>query len=137
MSELTNAVQSMDKALDRLGADAVFGEARREGDVTLIPVAKISFGYGYGFGQGTGKAKEEDEPAGEKAPEAVGGGIGGGGAVKPCGYIQVTAEGVEYKPIQDETRIALAGIAMVAWIIFWGVRAIIAVARAIERRAKR
>jgi uncharacterized spore protein YtfJ len=133
MSELTAAIQSIDKTIERLGADAVFGEPRKEGAVTLIPVARVSFGYGYGFGQGPAKAQGEQEPEEEKPAEASGGGIGAGGGAKPLGYIQISAEGVEYKPIQDETRIAMAGIAMVAWIVFWGARATSAVAKAVAQ----
>ena len=74
------------------------------------------FGFGYGSGEGPAPAKE-----GEESGMATGGGGGGGGrgSAKPRGVVKITADGVSYEPIVDPLRISLAGIAMVAWAVFW------------------
>ena len=114
MSEkVTQATQPIERMLERLSADTVFGEATTQGDVTVIPVAEIGtgFGYGFGWGQGPGETLETGEGGG--------GGGGAGGRARPVGYIRITPNGVTFQPINDETRIALAGIAMGAWAVFW------------------
>lgn len=44
-------LEPIEKALERLGVDAVFGEPVKKGDVTVIPVAEVSFSFGHGRGQ--------------------------------------------------------------------------------------
>ena len=136
--------QRLEQALDRLNIKAVFGEPLREGETTLIPVAETTLGFGFGYGSGPGQKGEEEEEEGQEeegAPpadqveveiqkEAWGGGAGGGGKARPMGYIQVDAQGVHFEPIMDITRMGLAGIAMVAWCVFW----IAAAARAGRKR---
>jgi uncharacterized spore protein YtfJ len=133
MNEHADAIaQQLDKALDRLNIKAVFGEPLREGEATLIPVAEMTMGFGYGYGSGPAPKPEEAAPeeAGDETPpagqvqtelakEVGGGGAGGGGKARPLGYIQIDADGVRFKSIEDETRLGLAGIAMVAWCVFW------------------
>jgi uncharacterized spore protein YtfJ len=110
--------------LKRLNASSVFGEPTREGATTVIPVAEVMYGFGAGGGYGKPAAGETAE-AGEEAAatagagEGGGSGGGGGGRAKPLGYIRLDADGAHFDPIQDQSRIALAGIAMVAWAIFW------------------
>src|SRR3990172_3126418 len=95
-----------------LGASACFGEAVVRDGHTLIPVARVNFGYGLGFGGGQGKGFEPGEPGtvGQSEGSGGGGGGGGGGASTP---------GVGIEPIEDKTRMAMAGITMVAWNAFW------------------
>jgi len=123
--------QPIEQMLERLGVNAVFGKPTKEGDVTVIPVAEIGvgFGYGHGWGQSPGSVVEGVQ---ETAGPAVGGGGGGGGGgrARPVGYIRITPESVRFEPILDETRIALAGIVLGAWSVFWISRAIRACARA-------
>jgi len=131
MSEkVTQATQPIERMLERLSADAVFGEPTTQGDATIIPVAEVGTGFGYGFGggQGPGEASEGGED-GAGAGAGGGGGGGAGGRARPVGYIRIAPGGVTFQPINDETRIALAGIAMGAWSIFWISRAIRACAR--------
>ncbi|MFQ5594793.1 MAG: spore germination protein GerW family protein [Anaerolineae bacterium] len=132
MSEkVTQATQPIERMLERLSADTVFGEPTTQGDVTVIPVAEFGtgFGYGFGWGQGPGEASEGgEEVAG--AGEGGGGGGGAGGRARPVGYIRISPDDVTFQPIKDETRIALAGIAMGAWAVFWISKTIRACARA-------
>jgi uncharacterized spore protein YtfJ len=104
----------IERLVENLGAKSVFGEPTKEHDAVVIPVAQVTFGFGYGGGHGEGQAEAE-----EPAAEGAGGGGGAGGRATPRGYIRITAGDVKYEPIEDEKSIALAGILMGAWSIFW------------------
>jgi uncharacterized spore protein YtfJ len=128
--KMTQVIQPIEQMLERLNVNTVFGEPTKEGNVTIIPVAEIGvgFGYGYGFGQAPGEAGEGDgKTAGPS--EGGGGGGGAGGRASPRGYIQITPTAVKFEPITDQARIALAGIAMSAWSVFWISKAIRAFAK--------
>ena len=85
----------IERLAERIGAraqaSAVFGEPVERGGLTVIPVAKATWGVGGG--------------SGEKAGEL---GLGGGGglSVAPLGYIEVGDEGAVFKPIRDPRLIA-------------------------------
>lgn len=86
---------------ERIGASAsasaVFGEPVEREGVTVIPVARASWGFGGGSG-------------GEPPNEGAGG--GGGSLVTPIGYIEIRADGAEFKPLHDRARaLALLGLA--------------------------
>lgn len=120
----SNAIEPIEKLFEKLKVDAVFGEPIKEGDVTLIPVADVGVGFGFGSGQNPA-AKEE----GGEAESGQGMGGGGGGKASPRGYIKITPDGVTFESTMDENRVALAGIAMTAWAVFWIAAAIRAFAR--------
>jgi len=85
-----------DELLERLaqivGAQAtirtVFGDPIREGDTTVIPVAKVRWGFGGGGG------RSEATPQGGPA---AGTGGGGGVAAEPVGYLEIRAEGATFR----------------------------------------
>jgi len=145
MSEHAEKIaQRLEETLDRLSINAVFGEPLHEGETTLIPVAEVTLGFGYGYGSGPAPQPEaaieealvEEPPADEEEKEVEveleemgGAGGGGGGKARPLGYIQIDDQGVRFKSIEDETRLGLAGIGMVAWCVFW-------IAMAIRSRRK-
>lgn len=54
----------------------VVGEPLKAGDVTLIPVSKISLGFAAGGGEGSGRS-----------------GTGGGATVEPIGFVVIDANG--------------------------------------------
>lgn len=67
--------------------ETVVGEPLRSGDVTLIPVSRISFGFGAGGGQ-EGKGQS---------------GTGGGATVEPIAFIVIDAEGkVQVLTLRDK-----------------------------------
>ena len=113
MTEL-KATQPIEQLFEKLKVEAVFGQPVQEGDVTIIPVADV--GVGFGFGSGRNPAADAE---GEDGDPAVSEGGGAGGKATPRGYIKITPEGVDYESTLDEGRVALAGIAMVAWAVFW------------------
>ena len=145
-------MEPLERILDDIGVDMVFGEPRSEDEVTIIPVAEVAFGLGFGFGSGTspqeqqagqdavvGSADEDTEQesiAQTAAPsEGSGGGGGGGGRTRPVGFIKVSDEGVSYEPIMDQSRIALAGIILSGWAVMWFAIALRAVAKALGNRS--
>lgn len=113
-------LEPIEKAVEHLGVNAVFGEPVRQGNVTVIPVAEVRFGFGYGYGSGRGRPEE----GGPDTGEGSGGGSGAGGRASPRGYIRVSPDGVRFEPVLDVTRIVLAGIAFAAWTVFWIGRAL-------------
>jgi len=118
-------LEPIEKMVDGLGVDNVFGEPIREDDVTVVPVAEVRFAFGYGYGSGRG----EEAEGGPRTEEGSGGGSGAGGRASAKGYIRISADEVRFEPVLDVTRLALAGIAFAAWSVFWIGRTIRAVGR--------
>jgi len=136
MSEL-KIVKPIERMLDQLTVESVFGPPTKEGDVTIIPVAEMGLGFGFGFGQGFAiededgeeEKEEKEEKEEETANTGEGGGAGGGGKATPRGYIKITPEGVSFESIMDDNQVAMAGIMMTAWSVFWIAKAIRAFAK--------
>jgi uncharacterized spore protein YtfJ len=120
--------------LQRLGAQTVFGEPTTQNGVVVIPVAEVTMGFGYGGGYGPGGQATTGAPtATGEGGAGAGSGGGAGGRSTPRGFIHISAEGVKFQPITDETRISLAGIIMVAWIVFWVMATVRAIAKAVAK----
>lgn len=111
---------------EKASADAAFGEPREVEGRVLIPVACVATGLGMGFGSGMPTEEMEAEgpdeteapetPGGAETPE--GGGGGGGARSRPVAVIEVTETETLVRPIVDETKVALAGIALAGWTVF-------------------
>ena len=69
--------------------ETVVGEPVVIGDITMIPVSKISFGFGAGGGQG----KKDDGTSG----------TGGGGSVQPVAFIVIQKGKAQLLPIEDKS----------------------------------
>lgn len=109
---------TISEMLERIRATArvelVYGEERKVGDKTLIPIAAVAYTFGAGAGGGTAPASN-----GGEAP--VGGGGGGGGAVRvqPVGVLEVDDDETRLVPILDWTRIITTGLtAFGVWMVF-------------------
>lgn len=133
--------EPIEQMLDRMHADAAFGEPVKVDQATVIPVAEVQVAFGYGRQVGSGvlgpvivklrevsagsghvnvSQKADSEAGPTEAPdEGSAVGSGGRGRVLPRGYIQITPEGVGFKEIIDVDRLGMAGIALVAWAVFW------------------
>lgn len=107
----------VDQLRNTMSVHAAFGEPQQVEGKVLIPVARVSMAMGLGFGQGI-SPQDEKEPA-QEGDSGSGGGGGGGGGVRPLAVIQVTPEETTIKPIMDKGKIALAGLATIAWVVFW------------------
>jgi uncharacterized spore protein YtfJ len=114
LEQLADVVLS--RILSRAGTRTVFGEPVVQGDITVVPVAKVSTRFGFGGGSGNNPSKpESDDTAG-----GSGSGMGGGGDVraKPLGYIEITSHDSRFIPIEDGMEIGMVtmkflGVALV------------------------
>lgn len=101
----------------KANVNTAFGKPVAVEGRTVIPVAEVGYGFGLGFGAGV--SEEEVQPQGE------GGGGGGGVRARPLGVVEVTAEGVRVESVVDEQKVALAGVMLIAWSVFWIARALV------------
>jgi len=115
---------TLSEMLERIRATArvelVYGEERKVGDKTLIPIAAVAYTFGAGAGGGTAPASNGHDGGGE-APMGGGGGGGGGGAVRvqPVGVLEVDGDETRLVPILDWTRIITTGLtAFGVWMVF-------------------
>jgi uncharacterized spore protein YtfJ len=120
-------LEPIEKMVNALGVGAVFGEPIREGGVTVVPVAEVRFGFGYGYGSGRSRGEETED--GPSTGEGSRGGSGAGGRASAKGYIRISGDEVRFEPVLDVSRLALAGIFLAAWSVFWIGRALRAVGR--------
>ena len=111
---LNKMFESIEQARETANWRAAFGEPQVIDDKTIIPVAQVSYGFGFGFGRG-GSTPEEQ---GESEMEGEGGGGGSGASTKPYGVIVVTPDNVYFEEVEDSSKVAVLGMAMVAFGIF-------------------
>jgi uncharacterized spore protein YtfJ len=115
MTNSQNAVQAagnsfIERLAQQIGITAnaryIYGEPVERGGVTVITVAKASYGFGGGSGQ---KEKE--------------GGFGAGGAVAvtPVGYIEIKNGETRFRPTRDSLAYAtlIAAVAPFAAFVVW------------------
>jgi uncharacterized spore protein YtfJ len=106
-----NITEIVEHAQDSTTVKRAFGEPVTRGEVTVIPVARVSGGGGGGSG------KQE----GERPGEGSGGGFGIGAV--PTGVFVVRNGKVRWRPAVDVNRVIL-GAQLVAVIALFTVRAI-------------
>lgn len=102
-TDTTRAVTGpIESIIRQIGIDKVYGTPITKGDTTVVPVAELRTGFGFG--------------SGHEAQEA---GAGGGAGLRmiPRGYIQVTTDGAEYRPIYDLKTFVVGG-AFVGWLLY-------------------
>jgi len=94
--------------------DIVYGEERKIGDKTIIPIAVVA--YAFGGGAGGGVAPHEN---GASSMTSGGGGGGGGGVrVQPVAVLEVTGDDTRVLPVLDWTRIITTGMTIFgAWML--------------------
>jgi uncharacterized spore protein YtfJ len=109
--------------LERIRASArvelVYGEERKVGDKTLIPIAAVAYSFGAGAGGSTALSGNGRE--GAEVPMGGGGGGGGAGTVRvqPVGVLEVDGDETRIVPILDWTRIITTGLtAFGVWMVF-------------------
>ena len=117
--ELERLFKIIEEMREKASVEAVFGPPQVVGEKTIIPIAQVSYGFGLGFGQGTAVSEGEEEAA---PTTGEGGGGGGGVSAKPVAVLEVTPERTVIRPVIDEGKIAVAGILLSAWAIFWVAR---------------
>jgi len=112
-------------ARDLLTVRRVFGEPIQQGDVTLVPVARVMGGSGYGDGDGEWRKPTDGDETG------TGSGSGGGFGVNvtPVGVYVVRGTDVTWQPAMDLNRTILGGQIV-------GALALLLIARAMRRRRR-
>jgi len=112
-------------ARDLLTVRRVFGEPIQQGDVTLVPVARVMGGSGYGDGDGEWRKPTDGDETG------TGSGSGGGFGVNvtPVGVYVVRGTDVTWQPAMDLNRTILGGQIL-------GALALLLIARAMRRRRR-
>ena len=86
--------ETIQKIRETVDANTVVGEPIHAGEITLIPVSKISFGFGTGASEFGGKAP--------KAPgdNPFGGGGGAGVKVSPVCFLAISRTNVRVLPVE-------------------------------------
>ena len=95
----TSVLEGIREAIDGAAASRVFGEPVVRGDLTVLPVAKVSGGGGGGGGTG---------------PEVEGREVGGSGGgfgltAKPLGVFVIKDGTVRWRPAIDVNKVILGG----------------------------
>lgn len=72
--------------------ETVIGEPVTVGDVTILPVIRVSVGFAAGGGEGMGTSDKSDKSSGE----GRGGGGGGGASISPVGFIVYDGQKVQF-----------------------------------------
>ncbi len=93
--------------LDAASVDAVYGLPVEHGDTLIIPAAEVLAVLGFGAG------------GGGDAEQGRGAGAGGGGRVfsRPAAVVISTPDGVRVEPVYDWTKILMACVAALAFIL--------------------
>jgi len=86
--------ETIQKIRETVDANTVVGEPIHAGELTLIPVSKISFGFGTGASEFGGKSP--------KAPgdNPFGGGGGAGVKVSPVCFLAISGTNVKVLPVE-------------------------------------
>ena len=84
---------TMEKINAMIDVNTVVGEPIVTGEVTIIPVSRVSFGFASG---GSDFASKHQKPGGENA---FGGGSGAGVNLEPIAFLIVRGENVRLLPI--------------------------------------
>ena len=95
-------------------AQTVYGQPVERDGITVIPVARVSYGFGAGGGASAGAEHGE--------------GGGGAGQARPVGFISVRDGTAEFRSIPDPGTEArrifalLAGAGLGTWLLLRGIR---------------
>ena len=107
---------TMEEFLAAADVRAVYGEPIQHGDTTIIPTAEVLSGLAFGFGGGGGTGTDQNS---DKPVQGSGSGGGGGGRVlsRPVAVVVASSEGVRVEPVIDITKIALAGLTALGFMV--------------------
>jgi uncharacterized spore protein YtfJ len=111
-SDVSDTLETIRSGIaERLSAHTAFGEPVQNGNVTVIPVAKVAMGFGAGGGIGEDAHHSDNGGSGG----GIGGGGGGGGIVNPLGFIEVTDTGSRWVPLEaPPTELAIRALTIAA-----------------------
>ena len=115
----------IDDLREHASVDSVYGQPVEAEGRTIIPVASIRYNFGLGSREGQGQPPEGGPPKDGPQAGARHGRIGGGAQARPIAVIEITPEGANVEGVVDEQLVVLAGMAFVAWMVFWIARAFV------------
>ncbi len=106
---------TMDKFLSTANVNAVFAKPVRQGETVVISCSEVFTGLGFGVGEGSGEGRGENDQKG--AASGAGGGGGGTTFARPVAVIVASPEGVTVKPVIDTTKIGLAALTTLGFML--------------------
>ncbi|MCH8950413.1 MAG: hypothetical protein IIB87_08560 [Chloroflexi bacterium] len=124
MTEVYDLVRSIAQSVqDSLTVRTVYGEPITAGNITILPVARVTFGFGGGGAGGSGSLPAGEEiDAARRGAGGVGGG-GGGGFVQPIGYIEITENASRWVPVEpSQSEQLLRALKVAARLVPFGGR---------------
>lgn len=106
---------TMEEFLAAADVRVVYGEPIQHDDTMIIPTAEVLCGLGFGVGSGSGTSSENPD----KPSQGSGSGGGGGGRIlsRPVAVVIASPEGVRVEPVVDITKIALAGLTALGFMV--------------------
>ncbi len=115
-SGLDRFQDTMEEFLATADVGVVYGEPIEHEDTMIIPTAEVLCGFGFGVGSG-GATSTEQNP--DKPSQGSGSGGGGGGRIlsRPVAVVIANSEGVRVEPVVDITKIALAGLTALGFMV--------------------
>ena len=107
---------TMEEFLAAADVRVVYGEPIEHDDTMIIPTAEVLCGLGFGLGSGTGTSADQNT---DKPSQGSGSGGGGGGRIlsRPVAVVIASPEGVRVEPVVDITKIALAGLTAMGFMV--------------------
>jgi uncharacterized spore protein YtfJ len=97
----------------------IYGEPVRQGDTTVIPIAKVAYWFGGGGGGGHAKNREATEDGTGNRPAAFGSGGGGAVQMTPAGVLEIGPGGprfIRFRPWAPLIAALAAGLAA-GWLL--------------------
>jgi uncharacterized spore protein YtfJ len=107
---------TMEEFLAAADVRVVYGEPIQHEDTIIIPTAEVLCALGFGLGSG-GATNTEENPDNPSMGKGSGGGGGGRILSRPVAVVIASPEGVRVEPVLDITKIALAGLTAMGFMV--------------------
>ena len=108
--------ETMEEFLAAADVRVVYGEPIQHEDTIIIPTAEVLCGLGFGVGSG-GATSTEVHPDNPSMGKGSGGGGGGRILSRPVAVVIASPEGIRVEPVVDITKIALAGLTAMGFMV--------------------
>jgi uncharacterized spore protein YtfJ len=107
---------TMEEFLATSDVRVVYGEPIQHDDTMIIPTAEVLCVLAFGIGSGSGTTADQNP---EKPSQGSGSGGGGWGRAlsRPVAVVVASPEGVRVDPVVDLTKIALAGLTALGFMV--------------------
>jgi uncharacterized spore protein YtfJ len=110
--KIKNIIETITQPFQNTSIKKIYGEPINVQGKTIIPVARLTFGFGGGLGEKKGVTDDQKlAPSAKNSSNEGGGGLGGGMAATPIGYIEVTPERTRFVRF-DVMKYVFAGLGL-------------------------